>query len=416
MNDVRPSDLRLSDLRLSDLGLSNLRGWYALMVATGLVLVTGCGGGGSKPNVITTSGPNVAAISVNRGPTGNDVNEAFVSVTICVPNTSTCQTIPDVIVDTGSAGLRLTAPLTISLPQQMGSNSHPVAECLPFLSGFSWGPVQTADIKIASETASAVPVQVMSDAAFPVPGACSNMGLQPIDTVAALGANGLLGVGLANQDCGPACAPGTTSNPNLYYECPTTGCVATTEALAQQVANPVATFASDNNGVVIELPAVNGGEATVNGSLVFGIGTQSNNSLGSAQVYTVDEFGNFTTTFKGQTYSSSFLDSGSNGFFFLNSNTSGISDCTDSGFYCPQSPQSLSATNQGANGASGSIKFSIANADSLFSSGNDSAFGDLGGPGLNSFDWGLPFFYGRNVFTVIEGKSTPGGTGPFWAY
>ncbi len=260
MNDVRPSDLRLSDLRLSDLGLSNLRGWYALMVATGLVLVTGCGGGGSKPNVITTSGPNVAAISVNRGPTGNDVNEAFVSVTICVPNTSTCQTIPDVIVDTGSAGLRLTAPLTISLPQQMGSNSHPVAECLPFLSGFSWGPVQTADIKIASETASAVPVQVMSDAAFPVPGACSNMGLQPIDTVAALGANGLLGVGLANQDCGPACAPGTTSNPNLYYECPTTGCVATTEALAQQVANPVATFASDNNGVVIELPAVNGGD------------------------------------------------------------------------------------------------------------------------------------------------------------
>jgi hypothetical protein len=28
----------------------------------------------------------------------------------------------------------------------------------------------------------------------------------------------------------------------------------------------------------------------------------------------------------------------------------------------------------------------------------------------------LSFFYGRNVFTAIENMSTPGGTGPYFAY
>ena len=33
------------------------------------------------------------------------------------------------------------------------------------------------------------------------------------------------------------------------------------------------------------------------------------------------------------------------------------------------------------------------------------------------FDWGLPFFFGRNVFVAIQGQSTrPGGTAPYWAY
>ena len=36
--------------------------------------------------------------------------------------------------------------------------------------------------------------------------------------------------------------------------------------------------------------------------------------------------------------------------------------------------------------------------------------------GPNSFDWGLSFFYGRTVFTAIEGKTTPGGVGPYVAF
>ncbi len=378
----------------------------------------GCGGGGSKSNLnsVSASGPNVATLTVNAGPNGNYVNGAFTSVTVCVPGSSNCQTISGVLVDTGSVGMRLlsSALKGLALPQQNGQQGHPIAECLPFLTGRAWGPVQGADIQIAGESASNVPIQVMSDTAIPVATGCANLGLPSVDTLPALRANGILGVGPFPQDCGGACA--TSSSPGLYYECPTSGCQPTTEAVAAQVQNPVALFATDNNGVLIALPAASGPEASATGSLIFGIGTQSNNALGSATVYTMNPNADFTTQFKGQTYSSSFIDSGSNGLFFPNTGTTGLSACTDApDFYCPSSTQSLAATTVGANNASASISFSVANADNLFST-SDSELGQLAGPIQGSFDWGLPFFYGRNVFTAIEGKSTPQGSGPYWAY
>jgi predicted aspartyl protease len=398
--------------------MSRFKGLLLAVIGVGCYAGTSCGGGSSPKSNSTitppTSGQNVVAISVNAGPAGAYANGAFVSVTVCVPSTSNCQTIPDILVDTGSSGLRIvSSALTISLPQQSAS-SGPVAECLPFISGYTWGPVQTADIQLGGEKASGLAVQVINENTFPVPSSCSSNG-SAMDTVDTLGANGLLGIGLAPTDC-PECSQSGSSNPGLYYACPSSGCTVISEPAAQQVANPVTLFTADNNGVILELPSVTAPEATLSGSLVFGIGTESNNSLGSATVYTTDDFGNFITTYKGQAYSSSFIDSGSNGYFFLDSATTGIPDCSNAGgFYCPSSTDNLSATNQGTNGSSGSVNFSVANADSLFSVQSDTVFGTLGGPGMD-FDWGLPFFYGRNVFVAIAGKSTSGGTGPYWAY
>ena len=47
---------------------------------------------------------------------------------------------------------------------------------------------------------------------------------------------------------------------------------------------------------------------------------------------------------------------------------------------------------------------------------NDAAVNGLAGPGPSMFDFGLPFFFGHNVYVAIDGKSTPGGTGPYSAY
>jgi uncharacterized protein DUF3443 len=373
-------------------------------------------GGGHHSNTIATSGANVQPITVNAGPAGNFANGLFTSITVCVPGSSTCQTIDGVLVDTGSSGLRiLSSVLTVPLPRQTTSNGTPVVECLPFISGFTWGPVQTADVQISGEKAASVSVQVLSDTEFPVPSQCKN-GMASQDTLQSLGANGILGVGNFAQDCGPACQETGSSNPGLYYQCPTSGCQIISESVQQQVQNPVAMFASDNNGVIIELPAVSAPEATTSGSLVFGIGTQSNNGLQGATVYTLDPNGEFTTTFKSSS-PKSFIDSGSNGIFFLDSTTTGLPDCTQAkGFYCPTSTQNLSATPRGTNGASATINFSVDNAETLFSNTTNNVFPTLAGPSPNLFDWGLPFFFGHNVFTAIEGMNAGGTTGPYWAF
>ena len=74
----------------------------------------------------------------------------------------------------------------------------------------------------------------------------------------------------------------------------------------------------------------------------------------------------------------------------------------------------ISATNRGANGSAKAVGFHIGDIDTL--NGDFTAFSEVGGPNPGLFDWGLPFFYGRTVFVAIEGQSTPGGTGPYWAY
>ena len=398
-----------------------------LISAVGLAcgFSAGCGGGSSSSsssstpvNTITSSGANVASISVNGGPAGNYDDASFTSVTVCLPGTSTCQPIDGILVDTGSSGLRiLSSVLTLPLPQQKASDGNPVVECLPFISGYTWGPVQTADVEVASEKASSLPIQVLSDSDFVAPASCTSSGMSS-DTLESLGANGILGVGLFAQDCGSYCeqvqtAPGDF---NPYYECASSSaaCQAIGESLTQQVENPVALFSTDNNGVIVEFPTISGGEEpSVSGSLVFGIGTESNNALGSATVYTPNAGGNFSTTYNGTLDSSSFIDSGSNGYFFPSTITVCPSNSDAPDFYCPSSTENLSATNEGANGASGTVNFSIANAEALFSV-DDSAYSDLGGTfSSGGFDWGLPFFFGRNVYVGIESTTNPNG---YWAY
>lgn len=396
---------------------------FCSVVLIGAALIASCGGGSahnnSMPSPIAASGSNVQPIVVNSGPASNYANGVFTTLTVCVPSTSTCQDISGILVDTGSYGLRLLSSagggaLTLSLPKQT-SGSATVGECAPFVSGFTWGSVNSADIKLSGELASNVPVQVIDPTFSAVPADCKNSGVPADDTLQTLGANGILGVGPYAQDCGTACTQSGTNNPGLYYGCAGSTCQVIAESLTQQVQNPVALFPKDNNGVVIELPAVSGSLPSLSGSMVFGIGTQSNNSVGSVTVFPLNSSGEFSTTFKGKTYPA-FVDSGSNALFFLDAATTGLTVCTDnSGFYCPASSTNLSATTL-SSGTNANISFTVANADTLFANRGAFVFSTLGGPNAGTFDWGLPFFFGRNVYTAIESRTTPVGSGPFWAY
>lgn len=399
--------------------------------------LTACGGGsGGSSTTGTGSGgtggtaDNVAQLVVDAGPANNAADQAFTSVTICVPGTSSCQTIDHVEVDTGSSGLRiLSSLLTIALPQ-----SATIAECTQFADmTFLWGPTAAADIKIAGESAASVPIQLINGQFQSIPASCSGSGGTNINDVPALGANGILGVGMFRQDCGLGCAPPDAPS-GVYYSCTSGACQPTSQALAAQLQNPVWMFSGDNNGVLIQLNALAAnGQATGTGFLIFGIGTQSNNALGSASPLQVDSNGNFSANFKGTSFTgSSFIDSGSNGFFFLDSATLtnqfsvSMPDCPQSGnakgYYCPAATTPFSVTVVGNTladtpiGATHVVNYNIANASLLFNS-NFSAFDSIGGAGSpGSFDFGLPFFFGKSVFTAIEGQNTPIGSGPYFAF
>jgi hypothetical protein len=396
-------------------------------VAAGSATITATSGAvsGSVTLSVAQNVLNVLPLTVDGGPAGlgyTDANIPFVSVTICVPGTSTCQTIDHVLLDTGSSGLRIVSSVLngqmTSLPQETVGGSA-LAECLQYVSSSNWGAVRTADVQLGGAKAGSVPIHIIGDAAFPsIPASCP----APVqDTVSAFGANGIIGVSTFLQDCGLACAPGYGPVPGTYYTCPGGTCSPVSVPLAEQVPNPVSMLpAGYNNGVVLQLPGVPaGGSLTVSGSLILGVGTESNNTLGSAKIYDLDpNTGNFSTTFNGTSYyDAAFLDSGSNGYFFY----SGLSPCGSRsyapGFYCPKTTQSLSATNSGySNGNSATASFSVANANNLLSGAN-TAFSNLGGSGIiSSFDWGLPFFFGRTVYNVFDGQSAIYGAGPYVAY
>ncbi len=407
-----------------------------LAVVGGLIFMASCGGSSSTPINTTPPPPttnNSVDLAVNSGPTGEYVNSLFTSVEVCEPGSTTnCTTVPDVLVDTGSYGLRLLSGAVsgLSLPAVTDSSGNAVQECIGFVSlAYIWGPVVQADIHLADESTSSASIHLISESPqYPAPLSCipaNNQG--DMNSVSALGANGILGVGSFPQDCGSDCANINTA-PAVYYSCPSGNCNITavpTTTTKGQVWNPVALFSKDNNGVLISLPKIAaGGAPTAAGSLIFGIGTQSNNALGSAQVYGVTDQAYFTTTYNGTQYPYSYIDSGTGILSFLDSASLGGIACPDNpGLYCPAATLSFTVTNNGTNGATGSVTFSIENADSLTSTGY-AAFNDLGGDSGNGgssdyFAFGMPFFYGRNVFVGIAGQTVTGVSNVpygFWAY
>jgi hypothetical protein len=357
----------------------------------------------------------VLAITVNGSLCSSNSypNKPCVSVTVCTPGTTNCQTITDILLDTGSYGLRLfKQALKVPLVQSTVAAGQ-LAECIHFGDGSAmWGSVQTASVVLGNEPAVQVPIQVI-DASFGVaPSACQEADESPSEA----GFNGILGIGLFAQDCGAKCTASAYNG--MYYACSDTKCSGSAVALAGQVLNPVALLPEDNNGVIVQLPGVPAGGAPVlNGSLVLGIGTQSNNVPSSESMYAANQYGEFSTRLNGVTYSS-FIDSGSNGLFFTPPSASLLPKCSspNSTWFCPSAKASLSATNTGVSGsASGTVSFQISNFVSLMGSSN-LVFADLGGTMSGSFDWGLPFYYGRNVYVGIEGKGSSLGTGPYWAY
>jgi hypothetical protein len=392
---------------------------------------------------------NTAPITLDGGPSGLPsgeaaFNEPFVSVTICAPGSTTnCQTIDHIILDTGSVGLRIITPvinasLLSALSTETDASNNPVGECYQYVNSYAFGSVRLADFTIAGEKVASMPFQAIGDTGTfaAVPSGCSAGGGTDIATVADFGANGIVGVGTTTTDCGSYCVANGGSAGAIYYDCPSTGCSAVigrasnAAAPFQQLPNPVAAFATDNNGVILTLPTVaSAGAPTLTGTVTFGIATQTNNALTAANVLPVTTSssnrgaGVLTATYNGVQLTQSFLDSGSNEYFFIDTT---LNPCTETdliAFYCPTSPTQLSPMLTATNGATASAAFT------LYSPLNISGTAHVA-PGIginptlvtpplpfaNSFDVGLPFFFGKSVYTAIEGRTTGTVSGPYFAF
>ncbi len=443
-----------------------------------LILLAGCGGGGgsssttgsasasassgsatgsssssSSSSSSTSAVSNTAAITVDSGPaslqTGANAylqdNFAFVTVTLCAPGSTTnCQTIDHVQIDTGSVGLRILAPvlnasLLSALPLETDTQGNGVGECFGFVDSYTFGSVRQADVSVGGEKVSSMPFQAVADTGqfATVPSLCSSGAGTELNTVNATGANGILGIGLTPTDCGSSCTTSGGYSAAIYYDCPSSGCASiiartsSSTAPFQQLPNFAAALGVDKNGVIVSLPsATAGGETSLAGTLYFGIGTETNNALGSATVLptTTDtsRFGTgfITAVFNGQSLNQSYIDSGTSLHLFTDS---AITACTGSytGYYCPASTETLSVTLKGQNTTSEAVSIQVANAQALLSTTYAALPGLAGDPnkfsgGLSgyssTFALGLPFFFGRNIYFGIEGTSAGSVSGPFFAF
>jgi hypothetical protein len=423
-------------------GAAKLKGWLRVAATAALVsLLAACGGGGGSSNSgssssssssssetaglpasptaqpIAATASNTVAVTVGQG-VASVINIPTVSVTVCVPGTSTCQTISNVQVDTGSYGLRIASGvLSVALPDAAVPNgSGTLVECTNFADGYSWGSVRTATVQISGETATSIPVQVLGDVNFSVPTGCAS-GTEE-NSPSALGANGILGIGVAPVDCGSTCASASTAAQySNYYACSGSTCTTAQVPTANQVTNPVSKFTTDNNGVIVQMPPISDtGATSATGTLVFGIGTQSNNTLAAANTFTTDGYGDLNnSTFNG-TKLTAFFDSGSNSYFFSDSALA-LCGSTYSGFYCPSTGQTLSVNVVGLNGTSATASIGVLSAATLFGNSSNYAFNDLAGQigGSDSFDIGLPFFYGRYMYFGFD-QTASGGQSPYVGY
>jgi len=437
-----------------------------LIAFAAALMLTACGGGGgSAPTHTGSSGSpsggggtttpavvNYATVTFDAGPAAlangspayTAFNEPYVSVTICAPgSTSNCQTIDHVILDTGSVGLRIISSvinptLLSALPIERDTGGNSVGECYKYVNSYAFGSVRQADFAIGGEKVANMPFQAIGDTGTfaAVPGTCSSGGGDAITTAYSFGANGIIGVGTTTTDCGYICQQGYDSGAG-YYDCPNSGCstiiarAAASAAPFQQLPNPVAAFATDNNGTILDFPAVAAaGVTTLTGKVYFGIGTQSNNGLGSAKVLPLSTStsslgpGFLTATYKGKALTQSFLDSGSNFYYFIDA---GLPICTQSGlsvFYCPTAATPLSPTLTATNGATASGAFTLYNPSTTTSGSANVAPGLAVNPTLvtpplpfqNSFDFGVPFFFGHKVYTAIEGRTAGSVAGPYFAF
>ncbi|HWG06182.1 MAG TPA: DUF3443 family protein [Beijerinckiaceae bacterium] len=360
----------------------------------------------ASPQFSIPRSDNVLPIHVFGGP-----DRAYITLTICVPGTSECQTIPKIVLDTGSSGLHLnSSALALSLPSELDAHAQVIAERQGYSSGVvTWGSVRLGDVVLGNERANWIPIQVINPKFAGGPPGGS--------TGTTLGGNGVLGTAPMRTDCGQNCATTITQQ---YFSCRGTTCSAITLPISQQLVNPIHALPFDNNGLIVRLPAVpdDGAPEPVVGSLTLGIGTQPDNMPSKVNVIKTDGWGQTAAKLYDRIYQRVIFDTGALTISFPTGSTP-VAKCGKdfSGYLCPPTPFAVPITLVEANGMEFSSSIRILDrVPALLKDNARLVDNGVANEWSNYVSIGLPFFMGKTIYFGIEDSSTPLGDGPFVAF
>lgn len=424
-------------------------------IATGLApgttaITAGAASVSSQPVLLTVTNqiagaPNALPVALGSD-LSNGVNRPMVSVKVCLPgSTSQCNTIGNIILDSGSTGLRIMkSALTLAFPNvpvpaQVSQNlpaGSLLAECYPFVTSNAWGTVHAADLYLGGEPALASATVHVMDSAFGngpplnagtgVGSGCATNGFDLL-TMSNLRANGILGVLPMQYDNKPA---GNLAPANEYWACAPGGSCTLLEGTVpgvppragkgtlQLVANPIFSLPSDNNGLIFQFPAIpDTGAVSAGGALLFGVGTAANNQMPSGTtLLAFDPFARVTVSFNQQIMGVPGAVPIDTGNPVTDFSATALAEplCTLPGFQtllCPSamktfsiglgSIQSLSTNKLPSSLLVGNAQSLLVNTGNrLFSNlVNDSPFPALG----------LPFFLGKTVYMGFPSATHPYG-------
>lgn len=411
------------------------KNWLLLLAGASLALVlSACGGGGSSaaaPSsstgpVVATSTPLPTATPIHLPPQSTTpnvqvivsddsmgaINRLYTSVTLCVPGTTQCQTIDHIVIDTGSSGLRIfNSALTLTGLPAIKNAQGTLSTCQEFAASYMYGSLKQADIKMAGEVAANQPIQIVGDTQFPsAPDSCSNGNPQIIGM-----GNGVIGIDSASQQ--------SNQGSMVYYQCANVNagsCVEVLPTVSQQINNPISAFATDYNGVILKMnDTLLKGSNSVTGQMIFGIGTQANNTVSpAAQLFKLNSYAELSAkATTGTSYNRSFFDTGSP--FIAYSDPASKIPVDQSGFFAPVSPttQTLNTNIIDINQKMISMAYLVTNQTALDTTQH--VFDNL----VESFavfsatfDWGLSFFFGKTVYMTFDGQNSVNGQGPWIAF
>lgn len=386
-----------------------------------IVALTACNNGSSSS---ATNAPSVP-ISIGSGMNGYGINTMYVSITLCRDQSGTsCQTIDNIILDTGSFGLKinksaLPESFIETLPRVTTNDDQMVYACNTFGSGYVFASEHYASLHLANDYTNNVVVQIIENAPTDeIPNSCVAKG--PFDNFENFGANGIIGVN-------PAL---TLSNSSiLLYRKDVNGIYqALSESETSSVPilnqNPLPSLQHNNNGFVIAIPpTLQNTNTNIAGKLILGVNTGGNNLItkktnlivaSESSLSTVCNSGCFYSKIENpESTIPAVFDSGTNSWVFISNN---IPICSYG--YCPESPFVWNSWVFSYNfAANESYQVTGIITKDEESGGEDLSFSVMPGWGYENTNnetlYGSPFFFGKNVYIVFPSKKS---SSPIWGF